>query len=309
MNYHPQLLDGLQIFVEVVKAGSFTEAADNTGHSTSYISKEITKLEERLGVRLMNRTTRSLNLTPEGEVYVQQCQQLISDAIQAQNLLMGQQLEPSGTLRVSCPASFGIVQMQDLFADFLRSYPKVRLDLDLSNRKVDMIGEGFDVIVRATPKLEDSSLISRRVMTSRAVTFAAPAYLQQYGTPLHPEELAHDRPNPHQCITYSYLKQPRLWDFVNQYGKPTTVEVSSRISSNSSEMELSLCRQGMGIARMPAFMLTGELERGELVELFSDFRPMAIDIYLIYPSRKHMSSKVRAFIDFVADRLGEAEAA
>lgn len=307
MNYNPQLLDGVLVFVEVVNAGSFTAAAAQTGHSTSYISKEISKLEARLAVRLLNRTTRSQNLTPEGELYFQQCQQLVADAQQAQNLLSGQQQQPSGQLRVSCPASFGVVRMQDIFADFLLQHPRVTLDLDLSNRKVDMVAEGFDVIIRATPKLEDSSLISRKVMAARAVTLASPDYLQRHGTPQQPEQLA-DSLQQHSCITYSYLKNPRLWQFTNQYGKPIQVEVDSRVSSNSSEMELNLCRRGLGIVRLPSFMLTGELERGELVELFPDYRPLAIDIFLIYPSRKHLSSRVRSFIDFVAERLSTPNA-
>jgi DNA-binding transcriptional LysR family regulator len=300
MNYNANLLDGMVIFAEVVNAGSFTNAADNTGHSTSYISKEIARLEERLGVRLLNRTTRSLHLTAEGELYYQQCQQIIADANDTQNALMGQQLQPTGILRVSCPASFAIAKMQTTFADFLEQYPLISLELDLNNRKVDLIADGFDVVVRATPQLEDSSLISRRIMRSRAITLASPAYLQRFGTPQRPEDLS-----DHHCITYSYLKNPRLWHYRNQYGKDITVEVNSRVSSNSSEMEISLCLAGHGIARIPAFLFTDEISSGRLVELFRDCQPMPIDIYLIYPSRKHMSAKVRSFIDFVAARMEE----
>lgn len=303
-NWNPYLLDGMVIFAEVIDSGSFTRAADLTGHSTSYISKEITKLEERLGVRLINRTTRSLHLTPEGELFYQHCQDVISAATEIQNALMGQQLQPTGHLRVSCPASFGLAQMQDIFAEFLDAYPKVSLELDLNNRKVDMIAEGFDVVVRATPQLEDSSLISRWVMRSRALTLASPAYLEQYGMPERPEDMDENL-KKHHCITYSYLKNPRQWLYVNQYGKESLVDVSSRISSNSSEMEIALCKAGQGIARMPSFLFTDEIESGQLVELFPDYKPSVIDIYLIYPSRKHMSAKVRCFIDFVVEKMGK----
>ncbi|WP_420590746.1 LysR family transcriptional regulator [Bacterioplanoides sp.] len=303
MSYNGQLLDGMVIFTEVVNAGSFTLAAENTGHSTSYISKEINKLEERLGVRLMNRTTRSQSLTAEGEIYFQQCQQIIAEATQAQNALMGQQLEPTGTLRISCPASFGEAQMQPVFSGFLSRYPQVALELDVSNRKVDVIAEGFDVVIRATPQLADSSLISRRVMTSRGITVASPDYLNRKGTPSRPEQLAQQHPDQHECITYSHLKQPRLWQYQNQYGKDIQVEVGSRTLTNSSEMILSLCRDGQGIARIPEFLLTDELQQGTLVELFCDHQRFPIDVFLIYASRKHMSSKVRAFIDFVAEAL------
>lgn len=315
MAYNAQLLDGMLVFAAVVNAGSFTQAAENTGHSTSYISKEINKLEQRLGLRLMNRTTRSLSLTPEGDMYFQQCEQIIAEAEQSLNALSGQQSEPTGLLRISCPASFGEARMQPVFADFLDRYPLVELELDVSNRKVDMIAEGFDVVLRATPQLEDSSLISRRIMRSRGVTIATPDYLQRHGTPVRPEELDYkyqaanpqDRPGAklHNCICYGYLKQPRQWHYKNQYGKETQIEVASRVTTNSSEMILSLCLAGQGIARIPKFLLSDQLESGELVELFADHQHLLIDIFLIYPSRKHMSPKVRAFIDFVAETLSD----
>ncbi|MGB1092114.1 MAG: substrate binding domain-containing protein, partial [Oceanobacter sp.] len=223
-------------------------------------------------------------------------------AKETQNALMGQQLQPTGHLRISCPASFGLAQMQDIFAEFLETYPKVSLELDLNNRKVDMIAEGFDVVVRATPQLEDSSLISRWVMRSRAITLASPSYLERHGVPEHPEDLAEIK-GKHHCITYSYLKNPKQWHYKNRFGKEALIDVNSRISSNSSEMELSLCMAGHGIARMPSFLFTNEIENGQLIELFPDYQPLHIDIYLIYPSRKHMSAKVRCFIDFVVEKM------
>jgi DNA-binding transcriptional LysR family regulator len=292
------LLDGMVIFAEVVNAGSFTRAADNTGHSTSYISKEINKLEQRLGVRLMNRTTRTQHLTAEGELFYQQCQQIIADANEVQSALLGQQQQASGNLRISCPYSLGITRLQPLFAGFMACHPQVTLDVDMNNRKVDVIADGFDIVIRATAQLEDSSLISRRIMRSRSVTLASPSYLQQYGTPVHPHELAQ-----HQCLTYSNLKYPRLWHYKNQYGMEVSVEVESRMSINSSEVELAMCCAGLGIARMPEFVLDDQLQTGELIELFADYQVSPIDIYLIYPSRKHMSAKVRSFIDYVVEAL------
>lgn len=300
MSYNADLLDGMVIFAEVINAGSFTKAADNTGHSTSYISKEINRLEERLGVRLMNRTTRTQHLTAEGELFYQQCQQIIAEANEVQNALMGHQLQPTGTLRISCPPSLAVARMRHIFAGFLVEYPQVDLELDMNNRKVDVVADGFDVVVRATPQLEDSSLISRKIMCSRAVTIASPAYLEKYGTPEKPEDLKH-----HHCITYSNLKHPRLWQYKNQYGMDIEVEVNSRVSQNSSEMELALCSAGIGIARVPDFLFTDEFDTGELVELFPDYQRSPIDIYLIYPSRKHMSAKVRSFIDYVVKVLEE----
>lgn len=300
MAFDSQLLDGMVIFVEVVNSGSFTQAALISGHSTSYISKEINKLESRLGVRLMQRTTRSLSLTPEGEVYFQQCQQIIDDAQQAHNILSGAQAQPKGTLRISCPTSFAMAKMQTLFSDFINLYPDVNLELDLNNRKVDMIADGFDVLIRASQQLDDSSLISRKIFNSEGVVVAAPCYLEKMGIPTNAEDLSQ-----HQAITYSHLKQPDLWHFTNQQGQIESVKVNSRIKTNSSELEISLCVAGHGVMLMPRFNLNGEIERGELVELLTDYQRPKINVYVVYPSRKHMSAKVRSFIDFVSSELAE----
>lgn len=298
MAFDSQLLDGMVIFVEVVNSGSFTQAALTSGHSTSYISKEINKLESRLGVRLMQRTTRSLRLTPEGEVYFQQCQQIIDDAEQAQNIVSGAQAEPQGTLKISCPTSFAMARLQHVFSEFITQYPKVNLEIDLSNRKVDMISEGFDIAIRATSQLDDSSLISRKIYSADAVVVAAPSYLKQFGTPTKVNELEN-----HSAITYSHLKHPSIWGFINQQGKVETVKVNSRVQTNSSELEISLCVAGHGVMLMPRFNLNGEIERGELVELLTEYQRQQINVYVVYPSRKHMSAKVRSFIDFAYNQL------
>lgn len=298
MAFDSQLLDGMVIFNEVVNSGSFTKAADISGHSTSYISKEINKLEARLGVRLMQRTTRSLSLTPEGEVYYQQCQQIIEDAQQAQNLLSGGQAEPQGTLKISCPTSFAMARLQGVFSDFINQYPKVNLDIDLSNRKVDLIADGFDIAIRATRQLEDSSLISRKIYQSDGVVVASPSYIEKFGQPNTVADLKH-----HQAITYSLLKSPDYWQFSNTLGEEESVKVHSRVQTNSSELEISLCVSGHGVMLMPRFNFNGEIERGELVELLPDYTHPEISVYLVYPSRKHLSAKVRCFIDFVSEEL------
>ena len=298
MAFDSQLLDGMVIFVEVINSGSFTQAALTSGHSTSYISKEINKLESRLGVRLMQRTTRSLRLTPEGEVYFQQCQQIIDDAEQAHNILSGGQAQPKGTLRISCPTSFAMAKMQTLFSDFINLYPEVNLELDLNNRKVDMIADGFDVLIRASQQLDDSSLISRKIYSSEGVIIAAPSYLEKYGTPKNAEDLSQ-----HQAITYSHLKNHNLWSLTNPDGQVESVKVNSRVQTNSSELEISLCVAGHGVTLMPRFNLNGEIERGELVELLTEYQRPEINVYVVYPSRKHMSAKVRCFIDFVCNQL------
>jgi DNA-binding transcriptional LysR family regulator len=298
MAFDSLLLDGMVIFTEVVNSGSFTQAASNSGHSTSYISKEINKLEARLGVRLMQRTTRSLKLTAEGEVYFQHCQQIIDDAEQAQSIVSGAQAEPQGTLRISCPTSFTMARLQHIFSDFITQHPKINLEIDLSNHKVDLIAERFDIAIRASRQLDDSSLISRTIYSTDDVVVAAPSYLQHFGTPTTVMELEN-----HSAITYSNSKQPDVWSFINPQGETETIKVSSRIQTNSSELEISLCIAGHGVMLMPRFNLKGEIERGELVELLTEYQRPEISVYVVYPSRKHMSAKVRSFIDFTCAEL------
>ena len=301
MAFDSKLLDGLVIFAEVIHAGSFTKAADRSGHSTSYISKEVNKLEARLGVRLINRTTRSISLTPEGELYYRQCRQIITNAEEAASELSGHQQEPQGTLRISCPVSFGLSRLRPRLADFLARYPKIDVELELNDKKIDIVADGYDIAIRASKEQLDSSLISRRILMSRGVTLAAPGYLQKYGTPKTLQDLS-----SHKTISYSHLKQPEIWTYQTVEGNKVDIPVNCRFISNSPEMELALCVAGQGITRLPAFNLDDELDTGKLVELFPELPNIDIGVYLIYPSRKHMSSKVRHFIDFVMQELGDS---
>ena len=300
MAINGKLLDGMVIFVHVVKSGSFTLAADISGHSTSYISKEINKLEARLHVRLLHRTTRSLSLTPEGELYFQRCCQIIEDAEQAENTIIGKQGDPHGLLRISCPMAYGLSNLSPILSLFTEKYPRIQLELDLNDRKVDLISDGFDIVIRATTHLEDSSLISRRVTQSERLILASPAYLAKHGVPKHPFEL--DR---HKLISYSNLKQPNVWVFQDHGGKSIQVHVESHVLSNNSNLSIDLGVAGQGIFIVPCFALKDELETGKLVEVFPDWPKQSIGVYMVYPSRKHLSAKVRSFIDFVMQELGD----
>ncbi|MGX9521333.1 LysR family transcriptional regulator [Vibrio mediterranei] len=296
--YNGKLLDGYVVFVEVVDSGSFTVAAERTQHSTSYISKEVTKLEERLGVRLLQRTTRTLKLTPEGENFYQHARDVVDAAQAAEESLAGSQIEPSGLLKITCPVALGLSTMSVIFTQYAQRYPKVTLDIDLSDKKVDVIEQGIDIAIRASDRLEDSSLISRKLFTDRGITVASPAYLQQYGTPRAPSELAH-----HNIISYSYAKNNKRWVYEDLDGNEASVDITSRITVNSAKMELEMCKAGLGITRLPRFYLGNELETGELIELFDDYPKHQLGVYMVYPSRKHMSAKVRAFKDIVETEL------
>lgn len=294
-----KLLDGMVVFAEVIAAGSFTLAAERTGHSTSYISKEINKLEDRLGVRLIHRTTRSIRLTLEGDIYYQEARQIIDNAQQALNALSGRQIEPQGELKISCPVSFGLSRVRPIIAKFMAKYPQITLNIDLNDKKVDVVADGFDVVIRATVQLQDSSLVCRRFMTAEALTLASPEYLAKYGTPLKPQDL-----EQHKTLTYSHLKHPNLWSYLDKERVEMQVNVASTVTTSSPELLLELCLAGQGICRLPTFNLTDEIESGQLIPLLNDFPMPEIGVYLMYASRQHMSAKIRVFIDFIMAELG-----
>lgn len=292
------LFDGILVFTTVIKHGSFVSAAEALGHSNSHISKEIAKLETRLGVRLINRTTRSISLTPEGEVYYQQCLQLVNDAENAFNLVTQSDDCPRGTLKISCPIGFGLSHIQTVISNYLKRYPNVSLEWDMSDKRIDVIGEGYDLAIRAAPSLDESSLICKRVYASPMYLVAAPSYLEAHGRPYHPNELL-----KHNCITYSNLKNAGRWEFTDKNGKLITVDINQRVRCNSGLGELALLKSGVGISIIPAFYIEQALADGELEILLPEYTHPTVNVYVIYPSRKHVSPKVRRFIDMVSEHL------
>ncbi|WP_318489306.1 LysR family transcriptional regulator [Photobacterium leiognathi] len=293
-----QLFDGIALFVQVVKSGGFGTAAQAMGHSNSYVSKEIVKLENRLGVRLLNRTTRSISLTPEGKSYYQECLQLISDAEQAVAHITQSTVAPKGTLKISCPVWFGKHYLKDVFSAYLTRYPDVVIDLDMSDKAIDVIGDGYDLVIRASVKLDESSLICKRIYSSRICTVASPEYIAKHGRPMHPTELS-----SHHCFCYSNLKKSNIWDYMDKAGNQTSVDVHQRIRSNNTEMSLALVCNGDGIIRLPEFYIEQQIKTGELILLFEDYVFPMVDVYALYPTRKHLASKVRCFLDLIDEMV------
>lgn len=300
-NNDSKLFDGMVIFTQVVECGSFSGAAIATGHSNSYISKTLNKLEARVGVRLLNRTTRSISLTPEGQVYYEQCQQLVLDAHDAVSLLTQSHIEPKGVLKVSCPTSFAENHLQDVMSTFMHRYPKVNLVLDLNDRHVDLVQDGFDLVIRATDKLAESSLVCRKIYSCKAYTVASHDYLKRSGVPQSPEQLSE-----HQCICYSNLKQAHKWVYNHNNGTDSQVEVTAKLLCNSASMELAMVLAGHGICRLPEFVMENALKDNKLAILFDDYITPTIDVFAIYPSRKHLSPKVRSFIDILVEKMPQA---
>ena len=208
---------------------------------------------------------------------------------------------PQGRLKLSCPVGIGVSRIRPILAEFIAMYPKITLDIDLNDHKVDLISDGFDIVIRAAIKLESSSLISRHFMNSTSLTLASPDYLNVHGKPKHPDELV-----DHQIISYRNLKNPEVWQYITKNGQQIQTQVNSRVLCNNSEMMTSLCLAGQGIIRMPLFNLSDEVATGKLVPLFEDFMPINIGVYLVYPSRKNMPAKLKCFIDFIVDKLGNS---
>ncbi|MBF0128198.1 MAG: LysR family transcriptional regulator [Magnetococcales bacterium] len=286
----------METFLRVVDGGSFAEAARKGGVSRAAVSKYIDLLEEHLGIRLLNRTTRRLHLTAEGEIYAQRCRKIleeINDAEQTVTLLHG---APRGLLRVSAPMSFGILHLAPAIADFLLAFPGIKIDLALNDRFVDLVEEGFDVAVRIGA-LENSTLVARRLASARLVLCASPGYVVRHGQPMTPEELTR-----HACLLYSYTLTPTIWRFFHG-GEERSVRINGPLQANNGDAVRAAARAGVGVAILPDFLIEGDLEANTLMALLPEFDMPPVGVYAVYPANPHISAKVRKFIDFLLDRF------
>ncbi|CAE6966101.1 D-malate degradation protein R [Ectopseudomonas oleovorans] len=261
-------LTALAVFRQVVERGSFAAAARHLKLSAAAVSKNIGELEAHLAVRLLNRTTRSMSLTEAGQRYYEQVARILDDLQQADSSLGELQATPSGTLRVSAPMSFSLVCLADAIPRFLARYPELTLDLQLDDRRVDMIAEGFDLAVRGSDRLEDSSLVARPLLTLRHVLCAAPQYLRRHGTPQVPEDL-----QALECVQFSLSGHAREWVF--QRGEQVRrLEVCGRYSVNSSLALCAALRAGHGISLVPEIYIHDDLAQGRLQPLLEDWQMM-----------------------------------
>ncbi len=288
--------EGLEAFVAVVDEGSFTAAANALGVSKSYMSKQVSALENRLGARLMNRTTRSLSLTAAGRGFYERCSQILEEIEEAERAVMQLQTEPRGLLRMSVPLSFGTRWIAPAVADFMAEHDELEMDVDFSDRKVDLIDEGFDLVIRIGV-LEDSSFAFRKLAPVRLLVCASPEYLEEHGTPEHPDDLVGA-----DCFEYAYAASS-TWYF-RRGDEDKHVRVGGRLRANNGEALLEACIRGQGIALMPDFLAAAPLRRGELVHFLDEW----VDnerraIWALYPHSRHLSAKVRQFVDFLADRM------
>lgn len=297
MNNKKTLFDGLIVYCAVVENEGFTAAARALGHTPSHVSKEIARLEERLGARLLNRTTRTVSLTDVGGNYYQKARQIIEDASSAEKQILDTSHKPSGLLKLSVPVSVALSCLNAWLPEFLDAYPDIRMSIDASDRLVDIVAEGFDVVVRAG-QLKDSDLVARKLVTSRLMTVASPRYLATAGTPETPDEL-----QGHVLIDYSLREISDLWGFSGHQGQLVNVPVVPRITCNSAETEQALAIAGVGITRLPGFSCQDKILSGDLVAILEDYEMPPIGLYAIYPSRSQLATKVRAFVDFLTRKF------
>jgi DNA-binding transcriptional LysR family regulator len=291
-------LNDVACFVEVVHRGSFTAAAEKLGLSRSAISKQVAHLENRLRARLLNRTTRRLSLTEVGQVFFASARLGLQQIAEAEAAVSSLQSAPRGTLQLNVPMSFGILHVAPAIADFLARFPEVQVDVRLDDRKLDLVEAGFDLAIRIG-ELPDSSLVARALCPCPLVVCAAPSYLQRRGKPSVPDDLRR-----HEAVIYSYSDVPSQWAFTGRSGQTIAVPVAGRVRMNNSLALREVLLQGAGIMVTPRFVVETDLRAGRLTALLDDYRLREMTVYAVYPERRHLSPKVRAFIDFMSGRLG-----
>ena len=287
----------LTAFAKVVEQGSFARAADKLGVSTSAVSRHVADLEAHLSVRLLNRTTRRLSLTESGQAFHERCVQLLADLDEAEGSVRATTLVPRGTLRLTCAITFGIRHLAPAIAAFGAAHPDVSFEIELSDRAVDIVDEGFDLAIRIGG-IGSQALVARRIGITELVCVASPSYLVRHGTPRAPEELS-----AHACLVYDYLATRDLWRFTDAGGAEHAVRVRGPARSNNGQMLTALAAAGLGISLEPDFIVAPHIAAGRLTPLLPDYRVPAGPINAVYPSRRHLSAKVRSFIDFLAGRF------
>ena len=289
------ILPYLETFSAVVENGSFTAAAEALGISKPVVSKQVSLLERHLGVQLLHRTTRRLHLTQAGEVFASYANRIMSDVREAQQSVLPLQSEPQGRLRVSAPESLAMSLLPEVLLSFQQQFPRIELDIHVSGRLVDLVEEGIDVALRVG-ELEDSSLIARLLMPCGFHACAAPEYLKKHGKPKHPSELG-----THNCLIYSQAPHPDNWLFRDDQGKSISIKVNGNLRSDTGNILMNAALNGNGIFIGPTFMIASALEEGRLETVLDQYTLVTTGLYAVYPYSKLVSTKVRAFVDFIAE--------
>lgn len=289
--------ENMDTFIRVVEAGSISGAADRIGVAKSAVSRRLKELEEHLGVELFHRTTRRMNLTDTGRAFYHQSVRILEDVLEAELATSQAHGTLKGTLKVALPSSFGLMHMGPAISEFLKAHPQIEFDLDFNDREVDLIQEGFDLAIRIA-NLPDSSLIARRIAPIQAVMCASPAYLERMGTPQTPDEL-----KDHQCLVYSLLRDYEFWHLVDTKGNAIKTKIKPYLKASTGEFLREAAIEGLGIILIPSFIVYKEIESGDLIPLLNEYKRPQIDAFAVYPQTRHLSQRVRAFVDFLVKRF------
>lgn len=295
MSNNRDLFDGMALFCEVVTQGSFAAAAKRFGHTASHVSRAVARLEQRLGVRLLHRTTRRLSLTEPGQVYFDEARRMVEEARQLEAQLGALGGRPFGVLRMSVPVIFARAHFDGWAPEFMARYPEVQLDVEVSDRRVDLVAEQRDLAVRVGVP-GGSSLMMRELFHTKLLTVASPGYLARAGHPETPFDLEH-----HQLIDFSFRTGPQAWIY-DTNGEETRVGVTPAARCNDAYLEKALALGGAGITRLPEMACADELKTGSLVSLLPNDPPKTAPVTLVWPSRDHLPAKVRAMIDFLVGK-------
>ncbi|MBD2796369.1 LysR family transcriptional regulator [Xenorhabdus sp. 18] len=286
------------IFLHVVEAGSFTLAAERLNMSKSGVAKSISRLETRLGVRLFNRTTRRLSLTDEGHAYSKGCSRALAELENAQLEVSTRKIAPSGKLRVNMPVVFGKRWVLPILLNIVDKYPELELDVSLTDRQINLIDDGVDLVIRIGQLNESATLVARPLGMQKSVVCASPQYLKKLGYPRVINDLM-----KHQCITFGSGGGIHPWYFLDEKGNSQAIQVRGHISSNHSEAILDAALHGHGIALLSDWLVSKHLQHGQLVRLLPEVQTQGFPIHAVWPQNKHLSPKVRVVIDALADNF------
>ena len=291
-------LDEMEIFAEVVEAEGFSAAARRLGLSKSAVSKQVGRLEDRLGVRLLNRTTRRLSLTEAGTSFYEACRRVLDAAETAERAVANLSADPRGLLKLNAPMSFGFLHLAQAIPAFHARYPQITVEAAMNDRFVDLIEEGYDLALRIGD-LADSSLIARRLAPCRSVLCASPDYLDRHGRPERPEDLS-----GHACLIYANNQNPQEWLLRTPGGGLVRAKVQGPLLANNGDVLCGAALGGMGISRLPTFIVGQHLREGRLETVLPGFPLPEQGIHAVYPHSRNLSVKVRVFVDFLAERFG-----
>jgi len=294
------LLRAIKAFSQVVESKSFVKAAERLDLSTTAVSKYVADLEGHLQTRLLQRTTRRLALTETGRAFHGRCVQILAELEEAEREAAQEAIVPRGTIRLTTSVNFGMHQVTPAIAAFLARHSEVKFDVSLSDRIVDIVEEGFDLAIRIGGT-GTQNLVARKLGEARLIACASPDYIARHGAPATPEDLVR-----HNCLTYEYALRD-AWAFRDAAGRDRTVRVGGRLNSNNGDLNAAAAVQGVGIALEPEFIVGSELKRGTLVPVLASFEAPASPIYAVYPSRRFLPAKVRAFVDFLVERVTGAK--